>query len=163
MEDTDAGLFFGQDAVDRGLADRVGTFKDALAALAAAAQTKEKEMVMPAIAVHHTSTVATAWDGGENEKRLKAGEKQAYYEGEYAYRDPAANAETKGGYKFPHHEVAADGTVGAANLSACESIVAILNGGMGGAKIPDADRAGVHAHAAAHLKDGGRSPGWNRW
>ena len=94
VEDTEAGLFFGRDAVDRGLADRVGTFNEALAAMTAAAQGKDKEMVMPAIAVHHTSTVATAWDGGENEKRLKAGEKQAYYEEEYAYRDPAANAAT---------------------------------------------------------------------
>jgi hypothetical protein len=65
--------------------------------------------------------------------------------------DPAA----KGSYKFAHHQVAADGTVGAANVRACQAGMAVLNGGRGGASIPDADRAGVHAHLARHMRDAG--------
>jgi HK97 family phage prohead protease len=114
---------------------------------------------MSAIAVHHTATTDGAWDGGANTKNLKADGDEAYYRGEFAWQDPDKDATTKAAYKMPHHMVAAaDGKIGAANVKACQSIIGILNGGMGGADIPDKDRQGVYNHAAAHLKDAGETP-----
>lgn len=162
VRDTQAAIYMGQDGVDKGLADEVGCFEDARCALlgclgnaAAFAAKRRGVLVMPAIAVHHTATSKAAWDAGEAEKRLKAGEGAAYYRKEYAWQESGKEGTAKAHYKFPHHEVSADGDVEAANLKACQSIVAILNGGMGGADIPDADREGVYAHAAAHLRDAG--------
>lgn len=60
--------------------------------------------------------------------------------------------------KLLHHEVEKDGTVGAANLSACSAAIAVLNGGRGGANIPDDDRKGCWNHVARHLRDGDREP-----
>lgn len=108
---------------------------------------------MPAIPVHHTATSESPWDAGENVKRLKKGEPADYYRKEFAWEDP--NSKAKSDFKFPHHEVSESGDVGAANVKACQSIIGILNGGMGGADIPDADRRGVYDHARAHLEDAG--------
>lgn len=63
---------------------------------------------------------------------------------------------TKNHAKFIHHEVAADGTVGPANLTACSTGIGVLNGGRSGTTIPTSDRSGVHAHLAGHLQDAGR-------
>ncbi len=49
--------------------------------------------------------------------------------------------------------LAADGTPGAANTRACSNAMGVLNGGRGGANIPDADRSGVHRHIATHMMD----------
>jgi hypothetical protein len=76
----------------------------------------------------------------------------------FAWADPKADPDTKGAYKFPHHEVAGGGRAGAANERACISGIGILNGGRGGADIPKADRAKIYRHLAAHLKDAGREP-----
>jgi hypothetical protein len=113
---------------------------------------------MGAIAVHHTGTSDAAWDAGVNEKRLRSGEDGAYYARMYAWRDPAGDETTKAAYKFPHHEVSEGGDPGAANLAGCSAGIAVLNGGRGGANIPDGDRAGVYSHLAAHLRDGGKEP-----
>ena len=64
----------------------------------------------------------------------------------------------KDGCRFIHHEVAEDGTVGPANLSACSQGIAVLNGGRTGTTIPDGDRKGVWNHLAHHLRDAGRNP-----
>jgi signal peptide peptidase SppA len=108
---------------------------------------------MPAFKSHHTATVDKPWDGGAAEKKAKSGEKQEYYGRIYGWYDSKGKEGVKATYKFPHHEVAADGTPGPANTNACSSAIGVLNGGMGGADIPAADRSGVHAHMAAHLKD----------
>jgi uncharacterized protein len=113
---------------------------------------------MSAIAVHHTKTIDEPWDGGANVKNLLADKTEAYYRQMFAWQDPEADAKTKSAYKFPHHMVDSSGDIGAANVKACQSIIAILNGGMGGADIPDKDRQGVYNHAAAHLKDAGEEP-----
>jgi hypothetical protein len=113
---------------------------------------------MPAIGTHHTATVDTAWSGGENTKSLKTDGDEAYYRGEFAWQDPEGDPKTKGAYKLPHHMVNSDGKIGAANVKACQSIISVLNGGMGGVDIPDKDRQGVYSHAAAHLKDAGETP-----
>jgi hypothetical protein len=108
---------------------------------------------MPAILVHHTDTVDKPWDANKNEKRLRTGEKESYYRKMYAWQDPDANPETKSAYKFPHHEVDADGNIGPVNVRGCITGIAVLNGAMGGADIPERDRKGVWEHLAAHLKD----------
>jgi uncharacterized protein len=71
----------------------------------------------------------------------------------FAWEHSKGDGTNKSDFKFIHHEVGCDGKVGAANLSACSSGIAVLNGGRGGADIPESDRKGVHAHVAAHLKD----------
>ena len=48
--------------------------------------------------------------------------------------------------------------MGAANVRACTTGIAVLNGGRGGADIPASDRKGVHDHLARHLRDAGEDP-----
>lgn len=111
-----------------------------------------------AIGVHHTATSDSSWDGPANESRLRTDEDAAYYRKAYAWRDSDGDPETKAAYRFIHHEVSADGAVGAANLRACSSAIGVLNGGRGGTTIPDGDREGVWRHLAAHLRDGDQEP-----
>ena len=106
-----------------------------------------------AIGVHHTATDDGSWDGPGNVARLKADGAAAYYRGAFAWSDPDKDADTKAGYKFPHHMIGADGSVGAASTRAAIAGIAALNGARGGAAIPDEDRDGVYRHLAAHLKD----------
>ena len=113
---------------------------------------------MPAIAAHSTATTTAAWDGPANEARLKADGSASYYKSEFAWYDSEGDDTKKGTYKFPHHMVSGDGAVGAANVKACQSIIGSLNGGRGGAKIPDGDRKGVYNHAAKHLRDADVEP-----
>lgn len=108
---------------------------------------------MPGIKVHHTDTSEVAWDAGQNVARLRSGEDEAYYHLMYAWQDPDGDPTTKAAYKFPHHLVSADGEPGAAVVRGCQAGIAVLNGSMGGADIPDGDRRGVWAHLAAHLED----------
>ena len=106
------------------------------------------------IARHKTATSDKPWDGPANEARLpsEAGPLKA----SHAWMDSAGDPNVKASYKFIHHEVGADGNVGAANLIACSSGCGVLNGARGGTLIPPADKAGVHAHLAGHLTDGGQ-------
>lgn len=113
---------------------------------------------MGALKIHHTPTVDQPWDGPANKARLKNDGTQAYYRSAYAWQDTAADPKTKAAYKFIHHDVGEDGSVGAANVRAAIATIAILNGGRGGSNIPDSDRQGVWAHVAAHLKDADMVP-----
>jgi len=108
---------------------------------------------MGAIAVHHTVTSDKAWDGPGNKSRLKLDQNFKFYARAFAWRDPEGDEAKKSTYKFIHHEVGEDGVPGAANIKGCQSGIGVLNGAMGGADIPDADRKGVWNHLAAHLKD----------
>jgi hypothetical protein len=72
----------------------------------------------------------------------------------YAWVDPDGDPEAKSSYKFPHHH----GVSGPANIRACLAGIAALNGGRGGADIPEADRKAVYNHLAAHLRDADREP-----
>jgi ATP-dependent protease ClpP protease subunit len=111
-----------------------------------------------AIASHSTATSDKAWDHGANEKRLKADQPASYYRKWAAWVDPDKDATTKAAYKFGHHEVSADGDIGAANVKACQSIIGNLNGGRSKPDIPDSDRRGVYNHAARHIRDAGEEP-----
>ena len=121
----------------------------------------EKRKALP---IHHTDVSTNKWDAGANEKNLKSDQSGKFHLA-YAWYDPTADdpdgdgwPDAKSAYKFIHHEVSADGSIGAANLKACSATIAVLNGGRGGANIPDADRKAVWAHVAAHLRDGDMEP-----
>ncbi len=111
-----------------------------------------------AMGVHHTAVSQGGWDGPGNEARLPSGKTASFYARVYAWRDPDGDEGAKSTYRFIHHEVSADGTPGAANMRACSTGIGVLNGGRGGTTIPEADRAGVHRHLAAHMTDGDMEP-----
>jgi signal peptide peptidase SppA len=108
---------------------------------------------MPAFKSHSTATVDKPWDGPANKANARSGEKRAYYGRIYGWYDPQGNEGIKESYRFVHHEVAADGTPGAANTNGCSAAIAVLNGGRGGTTIPAADRQGIWEHLAKHLRD----------
>ncbi len=122
-----------------------------IAAKAAALARKE------ALPPHQTPTDDSPWDGPSAEVRLPLGDGMAY-EDAFAYVDDGADPDMKGSYRFIHHEVSADGNVGAANVRACITGIAVLNGARGGTTIPDADIEGVYEHLASHLRDADREP-----
>lgn len=111
-----------------------------------------------AIPVHHTPTSDASWDGPANEARLKLDQDPSYYRKAYAWQDPDKDPRTKAAYKFIHHEVDSDGNIGAANVRACITGIAVLNGARGGTTIQDADKPGVWSHLAAHLRDADVEP-----
>jgi signal peptide peptidase SppA len=112
-------------------------------------------MVAGPIARHKTATSDRPWDGPANEARLpsEAGPLRAAH----AWVDSTGDPNVKASYRFIHHEVGDDGSVGAANMTGCSTGIGVLNGGRGGTTIPAGDKPGVHAHLAGHLEDGGRN------
>lgn len=113
---------------------------------------------MPAIPPHKTPVSDGSWDGPANEARLKTGQDYGYYRKAFAWRDPDGDESTKAAYRFIHHEVSGDGDPGAANITACRTGIAVLNGARGGTTIPSADRQGVYRHLAQHILDAGEEP-----
>lgn len=146
-------------AVAAGMADRIGTFDQAVDRTQrlgagrgrAAAAGWAPAIGAAAIGRHRTATTDAPWDAGANTGRLpsEAGPLRAAH----AWVDDDGDPDAKSSYKFPHHEVVSGGRVGAANTNGCSNGIAVLNGGRGGANIPDSDRAGVHAHLGGHLRD----------
>ena len=117
-------------------------------------------LLAKAIAIHHTATVDTAWDGPAAVAAMPAEYADLHYC--HAWQDATADSSShtpgdgdaddkKGNFKFPHHKTKG----GPANLAACRNGKARLSG----ADIPDGDRAGVQAHLQAHLDDGGGDDG----
>lgn len=111
-----------------------------------------------AVSSHSTDTVDSSWDGPANEARVRSGEGTSYYRRIYAWQDTEGDPEVKSSWRFIHHMVAGDGTPGAANVRACITGIAVLNGARGGTTIPDADRRGVWNHLAKHLRDADVEP-----
>jgi hypothetical protein len=107
-----------------------------------------------AVRPHHTATSDKSWDGPRAETRLDNDADNRTLRKVFAWVD-ADNPESETDAKFPHHEVSADGKIGAANLRACTSGIGILNGAHGGADLPREDREAVYRHLATHLEDGG--------
>lgn len=110
---------------------------------------------MPAFKNHKTATVDKPWNGPLNKGRAKLGQGHDYYGKIFAWFDPNGDPILKETYKFIHHEVDAAGTPGAANVRGCSIGCGVLNGGMGGTTVPDADRKGIWNHLAAHMADAG--------
>jgi signal peptide peptidase SppA len=144
-----AAIFLGPDWSGNGTSN---------AAFASVADVRAAEGLPPLvagpIARHKTATVDGTWDGPANEARLPS--KEGPLRASHAWVDSAGDPNVKASYKFIHHEVAEDGSVGAANTVACSTGCGVLNGGRGGTTIPAGDKPGVHAHLAGHLTDAGR-------
>lgn len=98
-----------------------------------------------------------AWDAGVNEIRLPDLMTHAHALAAYAWVDTSLGAELgRGACRFIHHEIAEDGTVGLANLTACSSAISTLNHGR--VDLSTADRRATYNHLAKHLRDAGREP-----
>lgn len=69
----------------------------------------------------------------------------------YAWAD--GDPEQKSSYRFAHHH----GVEGPANIRACITGIAVLNG-VKGAPIPEEDRQAVYEHLAQHLREADREP-----
>lgn len=111
-----------------------------------------------AIPFRGSGTVDESWSGSTNERHLSNDAGASTYRRMYAWVDPDGDPDAKSSYKFPHHMVSTEGSVGAANVRACIAGIAVLNGGRGGTTIPSADRRGVYNHLARHLRDADRDP-----
>ena len=109
-----------------------------------------------AIASHSTATDIGTWDAGANRRRLP--NSQVALVAAHAWREPGGDPDAKATFKFIHHFVSSNGSVGAASTRASSATIAILNGGRGGTNIPDTDRQGVWNHAARHLRDADMEP-----
>lgn len=110
------------------------------------------------IAPHKTATVDKEWDGPANKGRLKNDGTASYYSKAYAWRESSGDGTKKNQFKFIHHEVSGDGTVGAANINGCRAGIGVINGARSGTTIPSGDRKGVYNHLAKHMRDGGVDP-----
>ena len=106
-----------------------------------------------AIRAHTTDTTTGAWSAATQVSH--AGDSATDLRAMHAWVDPSGTDTAKASYSLPHHEVASDGTVGAANVKGVTSAIAALNGARGGSAIPADDQAKVHAHLAKHLRDSG--------
>lgn len=120
---------------------------------------KSSEKEKGAIPPHDTETTAwnTPWQGGEAVAALPDAD-EAAYKRMFAYVSSGENPEAKSSYRFPHHEWARAEDVGAANIRACVTGIAVLNGGMGGSDIEQSAIAGVYRHLADHIRDADREP-----
>lgn len=105
-----------------------------------------------AIRPHLTKSADGEWNGSKAVKGIPAESSVSDLRSVFAWCDPNKDPELKESYKFPHHEA----VKGEANLRACITGIAILNGARGGAGVPDADRRGVYNHLAAHLEEAKR-------
>ena len=98
--------------------------------------------------------VAAAWDGPQQVKNLGSDPTATQIKALFALP-----ADTKSDSKLPHHDVADDGTVGAADTDGVEAALAALNGSQGGLKdISDEDKQTAYNHLAAHYKAAGKTP-----
>lgn len=110
-----------------------------------------------AIARHKTATSDDEWDGPANEARLPSGDGAGpALRKAHGWIDDDGDPDAKASYKFIHHFVSEDGSVGAASTRGCANGRAVLKGGRGGTTIPSADKPGVWNHLAGHERDAGR-------
>ncbi len=108
------------------------------------------------IGAHDTETSDRPWSGPKAQKKL--GDDERKLRQAHGWVDGDADPSTKSAYKFIHHEVAGDGSVGPANVRAAASAIGVLNGARGGANIPEKDRRRIYNHLAQHLNDAGKEP-----
>lgn len=129
---------------------QLGTLEDAdLALVAASTATTTSSAVVLA---HHTDTSDAPWDGAMA-RRLPNIMSLETARAAYAYVDePSGGRVAKITCAYLHHEVADDGSVGPANLTACASSIAALR------ESNLDDRSSIYAHLAGHLRDAGQEP-----
>jgi hypothetical protein len=105
-----------------------------------------------AIRPHPTKSAAGEWNASKVIKGIPADSSVSDLRSVFAWCDPNGDPENKGSYKFPHH----DAVKGDANIRACITGIAVLNGARGAAGIPEADRRGVYNHLVSHLEEAKR-------
>lgn len=103
---------------------------------------------MPAIGVHHTTTVNVAWDGPAAVAAMPESASVLHYC--MGWQDNDAG-DVKANYKFPHHK--SDGAP--ANIPGCRNGLARL----AGSSIPGSDKGGVRSHLQTHLNDYNKKAG----
>lgn len=102
--------------------------------------------------VHHTDTVDTEWDGNAAETALKKPVTIDRAKAMYAWYDAEQEEDgelPRAALKFPHHEVDAEGSPGAANLAAVRNALARLTQ----SDVPASDHEAIRSHLQAHLDD----------
>lgn len=108
------------------------------------------------IPIHHGTTDDGPFDGPATEAAIPNTEGAATFRRVFAYVDTSMDPDTKAAYSFIHHFWR--GGPGPASTRGCSSGIGVCNGARGGG--PGArwwgDRAGIHAHLAAHLRDAGQ-------
>jgi hypothetical protein len=102
-----------------------------------------------AIRPHETEASTKAWDPDAARTALMADVPSL--RAAHAHVDPSGDPESVASYDFLHHD-----PDGKANLRACLLGIAHLNGVKSG--LPQAQRAAVHEHLAAHMVDADRIP-----
>ena len=110
------------------------------------------EIVATACPTHHTTVVEGTWDAAEQVKRLPSPMLVSVARRVYGYYDGAqveGGQVIKGACKLPHHQVAADGTPGAAVAAGVRNALARLPQ----SDIPTSEHADIRAHLRAHLDD----------
>lgn len=110
-----------------------------------------------AIRPHETDVVNRAWDRDAVVSAVADDASVSDLRTMAAWVDPGGDPETKDAYRFWHHH----GPGGAANVRACITGIAVLNGARGvdtSAADWSGDREGIYSHLAAHIRDADREP-----
>lgn len=105
------------------------------------------------IAPHDCEVTSRSWDGAKTAAGIAGDARPSELRTVFAWVDADGDPEAKASYKFAHHH----GVGGPANVRACLMGIARLND-PSKAGIPDADREGVYAHLASHLRDADIEP-----
>lgn len=109
------------------------------------------------VAAHETETSDAAWETSTASRRLPnimtVEQARAAYGLVAADEGQARVPKTQ--CDFLHHEINDDGTIGAANLTACAASIAALRAR---ATLSDDERSMIYVHLAAHLRDAGQEP-----
>lgn len=146
---------FRAETVDLGF-DGAAKIDAAVAAAKAFESAGATQFNAGAIGIHHGTTDNGAFDGPAVEASIPNSEGEATFRRMYAWIDPSGNADAKASFRFIHHFWR--GAPGPASTRGCAAGIGVLNGARGGTTIPDADKPGVHAHLAAHMRDAGMEP-----
>jgi hypothetical protein len=105
-----------------------------------------------AIRPHETNVTVKQWNGVQVVAEIPADATVDQLRAVHAYVDPAGDPTVKSSYRFAHHH----GPGGDANLRACLTGIAVLNGAKGVTGLTEVERQGVYNHLAQHLSDGDR-------
>ena len=106
------------------------------------------------VSVHHTGLDDSPFESTRQYKRIQASQAAGLYRSAFAVQWPGTSPDMKESWGLLHHVIDDDGKPGAASLHACLTGMSLLKG-WDGVFIPEPIREELHAHYAAHLRDGG--------
>jgi len=93
------------------------------------------------------------WDGPQQVKNLGDDPSKSQINALFAIP-----GDTKSDSSLPHHDVSADGKVGAADQDGCVAAIGALNGSRGGVSASAAQKNRAYSHLASHLRAMGVTP-----